>query len=129
MKSLKLWRVLLGLTVVAVFASVTHAETTTHHVEIQKLKFVPATLDVAPGDIIVWTNLDIVPHTVTALDGSWDSGNLDFEAQWSTTVTATMSSSYICRYHPAMKGALGVDLDQSQNSTMRSPSLAFVLPR
>ena len=52
---------------------------TRHRVEIQQFRFVPEAIEVKPGDTIVWVNLDIVPHTVTATDTdtSWDSGNLD----------------------------------------------------
>lgn len=124
MKMLQSLCVVLVLTVTAHFGSAVHAETTTHRVEIQRFKFVPEALDVRPGDIIVWVNLDVVPHTVTALDKSWDSGNLDFEGQWSTTVMTKMSGSYQCRYHPSMKGALGVDVAESANSTMSKPSIA-----
>ena len=74
----------------------------THRVEIRQFQFVPDVLAVAPGDTIDWINLDIVPHTVTALDGSWDSQNLDAGAQWSTEVVASMSGAYFCRYHPSM---------------------------
>ena len=124
MKMLQLWYVVLVLSAVTLFGSAVHAETTTHRVEIQSLKFVPETLDVCAGDTIVWVNLDVVPHTVTALDKSWDSGNLDFEGQWSTTVVATMSGNYQCRYHPSMKAALGVDVTESANSTLSKTSIA-----
>lgn len=44
-----------------------------YRVEIKHFKFVPERLTVAPGDTVVWVNLDLVPHTVTAKDESWDS--------------------------------------------------------
>jgi len=31
-------------------------------------------LSVQIGDRVTWTNLDIVPHTATTTDGSWDGG-------------------------------------------------------
>ena len=43
-----------------------------HVFEIVKFKFVPAQLQVAAGDTIVWVNKDIVPHTITSTDKSWD---------------------------------------------------------
>ena len=129
MKMLQSWCVVLVLAITAQFGAAVNAETTTHRVEIQKFKFVPETLDVRAGDTIVWVNFDVVPHTVTALDKSWSSGNLDFEAQWSTTVTATMSGNYQCRYHPSMKAALGVDVAESATPTMSKISIAKLVPR
>lgn len=133
MKILQSWRVEVVLAAVLVVAAqlgpAVHAEATTHRVEIQKFKFVPETLDVRPGDTIVWVNLDVVPHTVSALDKSWDSGNIDYEAEWSTTVTAEMSGSYYCRYHPSMKGALGAGTSQSSKSTMSKSSIAKLAPQ
>lgn len=39
-------------------------------------RFDPATLTIAVGETVRWFNDDSLPHTVTAADGSWDSGNL-----------------------------------------------------
>lgn len=112
------------LTVTVQFGSEAMADPTTHRVEIQRFKFVPEKLDVRPGDTIVWVNLDVVPHTVTARDKSWDSGNMDFEAEWSMTATAAMSGSYYCRYHPSMKGALGMESAQTFRSDTSKLALA-----
>lgn len=40
-----------------------------HVVEIRDFGFHPQSIQVSVGDIIVWTNRDIVPHTATAGDG------------------------------------------------------------
>ena len=47
-----------------------------HRVLIKRFKFEPARLEVRPGDVIVWENLDIAPHTATATDKSWDTGRI-----------------------------------------------------
>ena len=44
-----------------------------HVVEIQAFKFQPQRTMVSPGDTIVWINRDIVPHSVTANGGTWES--------------------------------------------------------
>lgn len=89
----------------------------THRVEIRQFQFVPGVLAVAPGDIVNWVNLDIVPHTVTAIDGSWDSQDLDAGAQWSTEVVASMSGDYFCRYHPSMVAVFTIRVaEQSRTS-------------
>ena len=79
-----------------------------HVVEIVKLKFVPAQLEVAPGDTIVWINKDFVPHTITAADNSWDSGTMEKSSEWQTTVRSGMPSDYFCRFHPAMKARFNI---------------------
>lgn len=117
MEILHSWRAAAVLAVMLAVASpygwAGESEPATHRVEIRQFKFVPETLNVKPGDAIVWVNIDIVPHTVTALDGSWDSGNIDIEAEWHTIVVASMSGKYYCRYHPAMTGAVGIDIRHS----------------
>ena len=77
---------------------------TIHHVEIRDLQFTPAELTVRPGDTIIWTNHDIVPHTATAGDDSWDSGELALGASYTHVVQEGAEGDYYCRYHPAMTG-------------------------
>ena len=43
-------------------------------VEIRGFEYLRHSLRVAVGDVVIWKNSDIVPHTVTAQDDSWDSG-------------------------------------------------------
>ncbi len=81
-----------------------------HVVEIRNLEFTPKKLDVKPGDTITWINHDLVPHTVTADDESWDSGLINANAQWQTVVKADMFASYFCRFHPTMKARLDIVL-------------------
>ena len=102
----------LAAATLAVFASVADAADNStprrHVVEIQKLKFVPATLEVSPGDIIVWINRDIVPHTITATDKSWDSKTIKKAGEWQMVVQADMPGSYLCRFHPVMKAQFSI---------------------
>lgn len=79
-----------------------------HVVEIQKFKFIPAELEVSPGDTIVWINRDIVPHTATASDKSWNSGAINKAGQWQIIVRNDMPGAYYCRFHPAMKARIRV---------------------
>ena len=75
-------------------------------VDIQKFKFSPKSLTVKPGDIIVWVNKDIVAHTATAKDGSWDSGLIEPGGQWEMVVKDGTAQAYFCRFHPSMKAGL-----------------------
>jgi plastocyanin len=71
-------------------------------------RFEPSTLTVAVGETVRWFNDDALPHTVSATDGSWDSGNLApgqaFERRFDTAGTYP----YLCRYHPGMTGTIEV---------------------
>ncbi|HYM80531.1 MAG TPA: cupredoxin family copper-binding protein [Candidatus Limnocylindria bacterium] len=79
----------------------------THHVVvIRGFQFDPAALTVAIGDTIEWRNRDIFPHTSTADDGAWDSGNLPADTAWSTVIARPGAHAYHCSYHPNMKAQL-----------------------
>jgi plastocyanin len=79
-----------------------------HEIVMHKIAFDPAVLTAAPGDTLAWRNQDIVPHTATALDGKWDSGNIPPDSSWQMVVPAGDSLVYHCRYHPNMRGAVAV---------------------
>lgn len=79
---------------------------TVHEVEIRSFRFRPARLTVQSGDEVVWTNLDLAPHTVTATDGSYDSGELKRNQSWRLAIEADTSSDYFCVFHPHMKGVI-----------------------
>lgn len=89
-------------------AVVANSEPTEHQVEIRNLTYTPSVLNVSPGDTIIWTNYDFVPHTVTADDESWDSGLIEANGKWQIVVTKDMYESYFCRFHPNMKAGVEV---------------------
>jgi len=73
-----------------------------HKVVIKSFAYVPANLDVNPGDKITWSNEDIVPHTATAVDESWDTGSIANGESRTLTAKEGMSADYFCRFHPSM---------------------------
>ena len=77
-----------------------------HQVEIKGFVFEPAVIRVKAGDMIVWENRDIVPHTATAVDGNWDSGDLPEGAAGKVTFIEAGTYSYSCLYHPGMQGTV-----------------------
>ena len=77
-------------------------------VEIRGFKFVPETPAAKPGDVIVWVNRDIVPHTATAKDGNWDSGLIATGGEWQMVVEDETSQAYYCRFHPSMIARLDI---------------------
>jgi plastocyanin len=77
-------------------------------VTIDNFAFSPATLDVAAGTTVTWTNEQDVTHTVTADDGSFDSGNIASGATFSHTFDAAGTIAYHCAIHPTMKASITV---------------------
>lgn len=80
----------------------------THRIEISGFKFKPDKLEVSVGDTITWINMDIAPHTATAAEGRWDTGELAKGAEASIIVIADMETSYFCAFHPMMKAQLSI---------------------
>jgi plastocyanin len=77
-------------------------------VTIAGMLFEPATVQAIPGDRIVWLNRDLVPHTASALDRSFDSGRIEPGQHWTLVVQAVGIVGYECAYHPSMQGRLEV---------------------
>ncbi|HKO10721.1 MAG TPA: DUF2231 domain-containing protein [Acidobacteriaceae bacterium] len=75
-------------------------------VVIKQMHFDPSTLNVKAGDTVEWKNEDIFSHTVTANDGSFDSGLIAPGSSWRTTIRKTGSIAYHCRPHPNMAAEL-----------------------
>jgi len=78
-------------------------------VSIEGLIYAPAVVTVAHGDTVVFTNRDIVPHTVTARDGAFDSGMIAAGATWRYVAREAGTVEYYCTFHPTMKGTLKVE--------------------
>src|SRR5437879_2401066 len=78
-------------------------------VAIQNFAFSPATLTVAMGSNVTWTNDDSTGHTVTSDTGAWpDSGVLAQGKAFSFTFNKTATFAYHCSIHPFMKGTITV---------------------
>jgi plastocyanin len=77
-------------------------------VRLTNFAFVPAALDVAAGDTLVFTNADVVPHTTTAQDGAWDSKAIEAGATWRVVARTPGRHVYDCTFHPTMKGTVTV---------------------
>jgi plastocyanin len=80
----------------------------THVVTIERMRFDPQSLVVAPGDAIEWVNKDLVPHTATSRAGAFDSRVIQANASWKYTVRKRGTYSYTCTFHPTMTGRVRV---------------------
>ncbi len=70
------------------------------------MRFNPDQLTIKRGDRVVWVNKDLVPHTVTADEKTFDSGDIPAGKSWTYLAAASGRYAYTCTYHPTMKGTL-----------------------
>ena len=68
-------------------------------VDMQGISFMPKEIHVAPGATVLWTNSSPLGHTVTADDGSFDSGPVDPGATFSQVFDAPGVYPYFCQPH------------------------------
>jgi LPXTG-motif cell wall-anchored protein len=96
------------------------ASAATFNVSEVDFDFVPATITIAPGDTVVWTNNGASPHTSTG--GSWDSGTMNPGATFSHTFSSVGSFPYICEFHEAigMTGTVVVQAGGGGGGTLPS---------
>jgi plastocyanin len=75
-------------------------------VEMRAMAFSPQHLAASAGATVEWTNRDQVAHTVTADDGSWDSGPIEPGATWRHTFVTPGTFAFHCSPHPYMTGVV-----------------------
>lgn len=70
--------------------------------------YTPRDLQVVVGDTVTWTQDSVRRHTVTAEDGSFDSGSLVTGDEYRRTFAATGEVPYYCRLHAGITGSVTV---------------------
>jgi plastocyanin len=73
------------------------------------MSYNPSSLTLKAGTTVSWTNNDMVDHTVTANDGSFDSGAIKMGGTYSHTFSTTGTFSYHCTFHANMKASVVVN--------------------
>jgi plastocyanin len=68
----------------------------------------PAEVAVKAGEAVSWKNGGQQAHTVTADDGSFDSGPKDPGQEWSYPFSKAGTFTYKCTQNPQMKGTVKV---------------------
>jgi plastocyanin len=79
-----------------------------NEVEMRGFAFAPETLTVPVGTEVTWTNGDPTEHTVTAEDGSFDSGPIAADGTFSRRFEQAGAITYLCEIHPSMRGEIRV---------------------
>lgn len=68
--------------------------------------FTPGTLQVNINSTVTWVNDDNMVHTVTANDGSFDSGDIAPGAKFMHVFSTTGTINYHCVHHSGMVGTI-----------------------
>lgn len=84
------------------------------------------TIDISPGDTVVWKNVGAMSHTVTADNGSFGSGTLLPGQTFSQTFTQAGSYPYYCKFHgglnfQGMSGLVRVGSPGAGSQTVQPP--------
>jgi plastocyanin len=74
-------------------------------VKIQNFAFSPASVSIKAGQAVSWTNEDTAPHTVTDVDGKFDSSSLAQGGKYSYTFPTAGTYTYRCTIHAMMATA------------------------
>ena len=103
----------LVISLFALTAPLAHADDGAATANIIQFGFEPATLQVAAGTTVTWTNHDAIIHSVTsgtpdAPDGAFDSGFFDQDGSFSFAFTDTGDYTYFCMRHNFMRGTVTV---------------------
>ena len=83
----------------------------------------PSSISVEVGTTVTWFNSDAAPHTVTAQDGSFDSGAIGGGESWSRAFDQEGTFNFVCTFHPAMTGTIVVTA-ASGSAESAAPSAA-----
>lgn len=115
----------LALLAVSAFAGAASAHVAAKDVAVSVIDnaFEPKTITINAGDTIVWTNNGARNHTVTASDGSWDSGRLAPGQTFSRKFDNPGTIAYYCIPHgtPTGQGMAGTIVVQAA-ATAPAPS-------
>lgn len=101
-------RVMAVLVATAIVGLPASAAAATLPVSVQFSAFAPGQQDILPGDTIEWENVSERRHTVTADDGSFDSGDLFGGQKFTRTFDSPGTFTYHCTVHDGMTGEINV---------------------
>ena len=93
---------------VALSSGINAQQPPTAEVKIGNFSFNPATLTVAVGTTVTWTNGDDIPHKVVSTDNVFKGKVLDTDEKFSYTFPKAGTYPYFCLIHPKMTGKIVV---------------------
>lgn len=100
----------MALAVVLVLPSASALAQEAPAVNMQAASFNLTEVHIQPGQSVVWNNASGAEHTVTADDGSFDSGDVETGGEYTMQFNAVGTYPYFCQYHggPGGVGMSGV---------------------
>ena len=84
-------------------------------------EFQPASFSVPAGTTVEVVNTGVAPHTVTAQDGSFDTGMLEADARSWLTLDTPGTFAFLCSVHPDMTGTIEV-LERAETEGSVAPA-------
>jgi len=75
-------------------------------VVIQNMTLMPDTLSIKMGTTVTWSNMDMVMHDVTELNGMFYSNNIAPGESYSYTFAGAGTFTYRSMYYPSMKNGV-----------------------
>lgn len=99
-------------------------------VSMEDNEFVPASITIDVGDTLTWTNNGLFPHTATADDGTFDSGQVESGESYQFTFETAGTFPYHCQNHggPGGQGMSGEVIVQGPVQTSPPPTTAPTAP-
>jgi plastocyanin len=82
-----------------------HSAAKVYSITVNNLAYAPGTITAHVGDTVQWINKDMFLHSATAADKSFDV-TLKPNPSGGMVLKRPGVISYICRYHPGMKGQI-----------------------
>jgi plastocyanin len=84
----------------------TNSSPTTTTISIKSTGYSNANLQVVKGSTVMWRNDDVSAHSVTADNGSFDSGDIMMGATYSFTFASTGTFTYHDKHNSTMTGTI-----------------------
>ncbi|MCB8822912.1 cupredoxin domain-containing protein [Microvirga rosea] len=100
--------IILAAVALGMLASPASPAGTIRPILMKDIAFAPKQVTVHVGDTLEWANQDIVAHTATAKDKSWEVNVLPGK-NGRVVMKAAGTFDYICRYHPNMTGEIIIE--------------------
>ena len=78
-------------------------------VSIANFSFTPASVTIAAGCSVRWTQTSTTKHTTTSTTGVWDSGQLSQNQTFTRQFVSAGTFPYLCTFHGSMTGTITVN--------------------
>jgi plastocyanin len=89
---------------------------------LERWGYAPRTQRVTPGTWVTWSNAGQDAHSVTAVDGSFDSFELQPSEGFSWYFEQAGTFDYLCTLHDWMVGRVVVEGEVLEEPTMEAPA-------